>query len=104
MATTATLGEQHRAASTGAGTDIHEGLAGAEFATPSTGSAGGIEVASVVPDSPAAQRGLRAGDIITAANRREVRNLDELAAVAAGSSRLFLLVQRGNRAILLQIR
>jgi hypothetical protein len=47
---------------------------------------------------------LLSGDIITAANRREVRNLEELAEIAARSSRLFLLVQRGDRAILLQIR
>jgi S1-C subfamily serine protease len=58
----------------------------------------------VIPDSPAAQRGLQAGDIITAANRREVRKLEELAVIAAASSRLFLRVQRGDRFELLQIR
>ena len=103
--TTATLRQQpQRPAMPSAGVDIHPGLAGAEFATDSPSAARGIEVASVIPDSPAAQRGLQAGDIITAANRREVRSLDELAAVAAASSRLFLLVRRGDRSILLQIR
>jgi Do/DeqQ family serine protease len=101
LATTATLGEQRRAASISVGTDIHPGLEGAEFGSSSTL---GLEVTSVVADSLAAQRGLRAGDIITAANRREVRSLEDLAAIAATSTRLFVLVQRDDRAILLQIR
>jgi len=103
LSTTATLGEQRRVASVGSnvGSDIHPGLEGAEFGSSSTR---GIEVETVVADSPAAQRGLRAGDVITAANRREVRNLEDLGAVAAANTRLFLLVQRDERAILLQIR
>ncbi len=103
LSTTATLGEQQRIAnvSSGVGSDVHPGLEGAEFGTSSTQ---GIEVESVVADSPAAQRGLRAGDIITAANRREVRNLEDLGSIAAANTRLFLLVQRDERAILLQIR
>ncbi|MDA1064446.1 MAG: Do family serine endopeptidase [Proteobacteria bacterium] len=103
--TTATLRQQaQRSVIPTSGVDIHPGLVGAEFAAASTTSSRGIEVTSVVPDSPAAQRGLQAGDIISAANRRDVRKLEDLAAIAAASSRLFLLVQRGDRAILLQIR
>lgn len=101
LSTTATLGAQQVAASVSVGTDVHPGLEGAEFEPSATR---GIEVTSVIPDSPAAQRGLRAGDIITAANRREVDSLDDLGVIAAASSRLFLLVERGDRAILLQIR
>jgi serine protease Do/serine protease DegQ len=101
LSTTATLGEQRRAASVSVGTDIHPGLEGAEFGS---SSSRGIDVTSVVPDSPAAQRGLRAGDVITAANRREVSTLEDLGAIAATSSRLFLLVLRDDRDILLQIR
>ena len=104
LSTTATLGQQQVSTSLRNGGEIHPGLAGAEFALASTTPVRGIEVTSVVPDSPAAQRGLRAGDIITAANRREVRTLEDLATIASASSRLFLLVQRGDRAILLQIR
>ncbi len=104
LSTTATLGQQQRSASLSDGSEIHPGLEGAEFSPDSTSAVRGIEVTSVVPDSPAAQRGLRAGDVITAANRREVRSLEDLATIAGASSRLFLLVQRGERAILLQIR
>lgn len=104
MSATATLGQQQVSASLTDGGEIHPGLDGAEFALASTTPVRGIEVSSVVPDSPAAQRGLRAGDVITAANRRDVLNLEDLAAIARASSRLFLLVQRGDRAILLQIR
>lgn len=105
LMTTATLRQrQQRATAPSTGVEIHPGLAGAEFETSSTTSSNGIEVKSVVADSPAAQRGLRAGDVITAANRRDVSGLEDLAAIAAANSRLFLLVQRGDRAILLQIR
>jgi serine protease Do/serine protease DegQ len=101
LSTVATLGEQRPATSVNVATDLHPGLEGAEFGS---SSSRGIDVTSVVPDSPAAQRGLQAGDVITAANRREVSTLEELGAIAATSSRLFLLVQRDDRAILLQIR
>lgn len=102
--TTATLRQQSSPSVSTSGADIHPGLAGAEFAAASATSTRGIEVTSVIADSAAAQRGLQTGDVITAANRREVRKLEDLAAIAAASSRLFLLVERGDRAILLQIR
>ncbi len=102
LSTIATLGQQRTSRSIGV--DIHPGLSGAEFASSSTSTVRGVEVSSVVPDSPAAQRGLQSGDVITAVNRREVRTLDQLAEIAAVSRILFLLVQRGDRAIMLQIR
>jgi serine protease Do/serine protease DegQ len=98
----AALGQQLSAASIGA--DIHPGLVGAQFAESSASSDAGVEVTAVEPGSPAAQRGLRAGDIITAVNRRPVRSLGELNEIASSSRILFLLVQRGDRALMLQIR
>jgi len=99
---TAELGQAQSQQLTGA--DIHPGLDGALFAAAAAAADGGIEVAAVTEGSPAAQRGLRAGDIITAVNRTRVRNLQELAAIAADNRILFLLVQRGDRSLMLQIR
>jgi len=86
------------------GGNIHPGLAGALFASAATTATGGVEVASVDPDSPAAQRGLRAGDLITAVNRQPVQSLQQLREVAAGNRILFLLVRRDDRQLMLQIR
>ncbi len=100
--TSTSLGQQLTAASVGA--EIHPGLVGAQFAESSASRDDGVEVTAVEPGSPAAQRGLRAGDVITAINRRPVRSLNELNEIASSSRILFLLVQRGDRALMLQIR
>jgi Do/DeqQ family serine protease len=100
--TSTALGQQRPTASVGS--EIHPGLVGAQFAEASAASEGGVEVTAVEPGSPAAQRGLRAGDVITAINRRPVRSLAELNEIASSSRILFLLVQRGDRALMLQIR
>ena len=100
--TKAQLGQAQRQQLTGA--DIHPGLDGAVFAEASTSSDSGVEVEDVAQGSPAAQRGLRPGDIITAVNRSRVRNLQDLAAIAQNNRILFLLVQRGDRSLMLQIR
>ncbi len=99
----AKLGQQQAAQSSGE--EIHPGLLGARFASASTTAGGrGVEVTEVEAGSPAAQRGLRAGDIITAVNRRPVQTLAQLSDVAESSSILFLLVRRGDRQLMLQIR
>ena len=102
--TTAILQQQQVALSDG--TDIHPGLEGAQFATftTSSGAEGGIEVTGVEDASPAAQRGIRTGDVITAVNRRTVRNVQQLGELARANNILFLLVQRGDRSLMLQIR
>ncbi len=98
----AELGQQE--VSRSAGGDVHPGLEGAQFASTSTTATRGVEVTEVEPGSPAAQRGLRSGDLITAVNRQPVQNLGELREIAAESNILFLLVQRGDRALMLQVR
>ena len=98
----AILGQQQLSRSEG--TDIHPGLVGASFASASTMSGGGVEVSTVESGSPAFQRGLRSGDLITAVNRQQVENLQQLQTIAKQSNILFLLIQRDNRMLMIQIR
>jgi serine protease Do/serine protease DegQ len=98
----ATLGQ--RTITQSSGSDVHPGLQGARFATSSANAAGGIDVTEVQSDSAAAQRGLRSGDIIIAVNRQQVQNLQQLQEIADTNRILFLLVQRGDRSLMLQIR
>ena len=102
--TTAKLGQANIASA--AGDDIHPGLAGAQLATyrAANGSEAGVEITAVTAASPAAQRGLRDGDVVTQVNRRGVRNLAQFREVAVGNRILFLRVERGDRSLMLQIR
>lgn len=86
------------------GEDIHPGLAGSVFAVASTSDRGGIEIGEVQDGSPAAQRGLRTGDLITHVNRIKVQDLQGLRKVASRYDILFLSVRRGDRALMFQIR
>ena len=100
--TRAELGQQ--VAQSSSGEDIHPGLAGATFATESASSTRGVEVVAVAEGSPAAQRDIRAGDIITAANRIPVESISDLAEVARSNSIIFLYINRGDRTLLRQVR
>jgi serine protease DegQ len=86
------------------GEEIHSGLAGSVFAAVTTSGESGIEINEVQEGTPAAQRGLRTGDIITHVNRLRVQNLQELREVASRYDILFLNVRRGDRALMFQIR
>ncbi len=106
---TAVLGETAVQAEPVTAVDIHQGLAGAELtdADPNDPDSGGMEgvlVSAVAEGSPAAQRGLRPGDVIIAVNRRRVDGVDALREVAEGSQSLLLNIRRGSTALLLPIR
>ncbi len=86
------------------GEEIHPGLAGSTFAASATTGTNGIEISDVQEGTPAAQRGLRTGDLITHVNRIQVQDLQDLREVAARYDILFLNVRRGDRALMFQIR
>jgi len=86
------------------GEEIHSGLAGSVFAAATTSGENGIEINEVQEGSPAAQRGLRTGDLITHVNRLRVQDLQDLREVASRYDILFLNVRRGDRALMFQIR
>ncbi len=86
------------------GEEIHSGLAGSTFAVSSTTDDNGIAIRSVQEGTPAAQRGLRSGDLITSVNREHVNNLQDLREVASRYDILFLNIRRGDRTLMIQIR
>jgi Do/DeqQ family serine protease len=78
---------------------------GAELvANTAPGGAAGLLVARVDPGSPAADRGLRPGDIITKVNRVPVRTVAEAVAVMEDARAIVLQIQRGRRSQLMLMR
>lgn len=86
------------------GEELHPGLAGSVFSATTTTGDQGIEIGEVQEGTPAAQRGLRTGDLITHVNRVRVGNLQDLREIASRYDILFLNVRRGDRALMFQIR
>lgn len=68
------------------------------------GAVPGLLVARVDPGSPAAERGLRPGDIITKVNRVRVRTVTEAISLMQDARAILLEVQRGNRSQLILMR
>lgn len=85
-----------------AATQLHPMLQGATL----NNSEKGVEVSSLDANSPAAQLGLRQGDIITGVNRQRITNLAELRRVLekrdGGVAALY--IQRGNDQLYILIR
>jgi serine protease Do/serine protease DegQ len=82
--------------------DVHRGLEGSDLAD--APDAAGVLVRAVQEGSPAAQAGLRAGDLIVAVGRTPVATLKAFREVAKGASFLLLNVKRGNAVVLIPIR
>jgi putative serine protease PepD len=67
---------------------------------------GGVLVAAVTPDGPAAHAGIKSNDVIISVNHRPTPTADELAAVLAGlkpGQRVPVTVRRGGRRLTLQV-
>jgi len=86
-------------------------LAGATFVSKQADEPGekagvGVAVQTVTPGSPAWRTGLRPGDLISQANRHEIRTLEDLrrAVGGHGGAALLLNVQRGRGALFLLIQ
>jgi serine protease DegQ len=64
--------------------------------------ADGIVIESILPSSPAARAGLRAGDVIVAVNRSPVSSVAELRSAVAGQRTILALelIRDGGRFLL----
>jgi serine protease DegQ len=83
--------------------ELDPSFAGADFAD-NTSSTPGLLVAHVAPQSPAYQRGLQPGDIITKINKLPVRTVDEAISLMQDARTILLEIQRGSRSQLILMR
>ncbi|MEJ2141833.1 MAG: DegQ family serine endoprotease [Gammaproteobacteria bacterium] len=91
------------------GDKLNNQLQGARFADIEQGSRlygkiKGVIVTEVEAGSPAWRAGLRKGDVIVSANRKDVRNLMELKQAVKNSEALLLNIRRGNGALFLYLQ
>jgi Do/DeqQ family serine protease len=89
--------------------DIDPVFEGAEFVTnndlqPSYNGVAGVLVTTVQDGSPAAQRGLRSGDVITHVNRQRVTSVAETREIVENAGSVILQIQRSGRGLLLLMR
>ncbi len=96
---TATLGSRATPTEPVRVADLHPGLQGAEIAD----AEGGVLVINIEQNSPAAQRGLEAGDLITHVNKKPIEGNDAFREATEGSNTLILRIQRGSTRLLLPI-
>lgn len=82
---------------------LHELLEGVQFENEPNQE--GVRVASIAPNSSAAYSGLRPGDVIVAANKRRVYDLESLEnALSRHKSSVLLQVNRGGGSLFIVIR
>jgi serine protease DegQ len=85
--------------------DLQSVFEGAEIVdNTSANGVAGLLVARVDPNSPAADSGLEAGDIITKVNRVRIRTLAEAIPIMENARAILLEVQRGDRSSLILMR
>ncbi|WDE11742.1 DegQ family serine endoprotease [Thalassomonas haliotis] len=88
---------------TGLSGKIHALLEGVQFENESNKE--GVRVVNISPNSSAAYSGLRPGDVIVAANKRRVYDLESLEkALARNKSSILLQVNRGSSSLFIVIR
>jgi len=80
----------------------HAGLEGAELADAANG--GGVVIRSIAEGSPAAQRGLRANDVIVGVGRTRITNLNEFNRATEGAAAFVLQIRRGSAVLVIPIR
>jgi S1-C subfamily serine protease len=98
---TAVIAERDAAAEARAN-NTHSGLEGAELTDAASGA--GVLIRSVAEGSPAAQRGLRANDVIVGVGRTRVASLDEFNRATAGAAAFVLQIRRGSAMLVIPIR
>lgn len=102
----ATVAAQDKNKESVAGEKLHTHLTGTEIQNIQPGSKlygriTGVIISAVEPGSPAARTGLRRGDIITSANRKDISNIVELENAISNNDGLLLNIRRGNSSLFL---
>jgi Do/DeqQ family serine protease len=97
---TATIGERDTTEEARAA-GVHDRLAGADLVD---AQGGGVLVRSVADGSPAAQRGLRANDVIVSVGRVRVANLAEFQRATKDVQAFVVQIRRGSSILVIPIR
>ena len=103
---TAVVAEQDQRSENIIGEKLHKHLTGTELQNIQPGSKlygriDGVIISAVEPGSPAARTGLRRGDIITSANRKDIKNIAELQTAIAKNKSLLINIRRGGGSLFL---
>lgn len=103
---TATVAEPNKNKKSVLGQQLHAHLEGTTVQNIQPGSKlygriEGVIISAVEPGSPASRTGLRRGDIITSANREEIKNITELEKAITKNNGLLLNIRRGNSSLFL---
>lgn len=103
---TAKVAEQDKQKDSISGEKLHDHLTGTELQNiqPNSklfGRIEGVIISNVESGSPAARTGLRRGDIITSANRKNIKSIAELQSAIEKNGSLLINIRRGNGSLFL---